>query len=120
MRLNCGALISPCLPPSPLSKAIPFLRKKVLGSRASPVAVLQNDVALTIPLRSISSSDSDVKANNQSLRRERNVYGRLQDLEDERSDGVVRCIGFLSEAAQLAYISNGDLRAYLAKNRRSY
>lgn len=97
----------------------PIPLELVLGSGSSAVVLLQNGVAVKTPLRYLWSSDSDVEVNMQSVRREQDVYRRLQNLEDDRSKGVVRCIGFSTEATQLAYMSNGDLRAYLAKCRPS-
>ncbi|KAJ5370030.1 uncharacterized protein N7496_006122 [Penicillium cataractarum] len=98
----------------------PIPPEQVLGSGASAVVLLQNNVAVKTPLRYLWSSDFDVRANTESLRREQSIYSRLQCPEDERSDGVVRCIGFSAEATQLAYMVNGDLRTYLAERRPSY
>ncbi|KAL2867408.1 kinase-like domain-containing protein [Aspergillus lucknowensis] len=64
-------------------------------------------------------SDVDVNANAQSLRREQDVYRRLQNPKDDRSHGAVRCLELSTDATQLAYMVNGDLRAYLAKTRPS-
>ncbi|KAE8146643.1 kinase-like domain-containing protein [Aspergillus avenaceus] len=97
----------------------PIPREQVLGSGGSAVVLLQNDLAVKTPLRYLWSSDSDVKANIESLRREQDVYRRLQDPDDDRSNGVVRCLGFSNEATQLAHMTNGDLRTYLAKCRPS-
>ncbi|QKX64385.1 uncharacterized protein TRUGW13939_11559 [Talaromyces rugulosus] len=91
-------------------------QENVLGSGATAVVLLQNGVAVKTPLRYIWSSDSDVQANIESLRREQDIYRRLQVSGDYRSSGVVRCIEFSTEATQLAYMANGDLRAYLAKH----
>lgn len=98
----------------------PIPLEQVLGSGASAVVLLQNDVAVKTPLKYLWSSDSDVRANTQSLRREQDIYRRLNFPGDERSDGVVRCIGFSSEATHLAYMVNGDLRTYLAERRPPY
>lgn len=73
-------------------------QEEVFGSGGSAVVLLQNEVAVKVPLRYPWSSDSDVRANTESLRREQSVYRRLQFPEDERSGGVVRCIGFSTEA----------------------
>ncbi|RHZ56940.1 hypothetical protein CDV55_103152 [Aspergillus turcosus] len=98
----------------------PIPQEQVLGSGGSAVVLLQNDVAVKTPLRYLWSSDSDVQVNIESLRREQAVYRRLQNPGDERSEGIVRCIGFSNEATQLAYMVNGDLRTYLAKCRPSH
>lgn len=100
----------------------PIPQEQILGSGGSAVVLLQNDVAVKTPLRYLWSSNSEVKANIESLRREQDVYRRLQSPEDDdnRSDGVVRCIGFSTEATQLPYMANGDLRTYIAKNRPSH
>lgn len=95
-------------------------QEQVLGSGSSAVVLLQNDMAIKIPLRYLWSEDSDVKVNIQCVRREQDIYRRLQSSEDERSKGVIHCIGYLSEATQLAYMANGDLRTYLAKCRPSH
>ncbi|GIJ90263.1 hypothetical protein Asppvi_009217 [Aspergillus pseudoviridinutans] len=97
----------------------PIPQEQVLGNGASAVVLLQNDVAVRTPLRYLWSSDSDVEVNIESLRREQDVYRRLQNPGDDRSEGVVRCIKFSNEATQLAYVVNGDLRTYLAKCRPS-
>jgi serine/threonine protein kinase len=115
------------LPFLPLAMSSPFLdikgnaipQEQVLGNGSSAVVLLQNDVAVKTPLRYLWSSDSDVEGNIESLRREQDVYRRLQNPGDERSEGVVCCIGFSNEATQLAYMVNGDLRTYLAKCRPS-
>lgn len=98
----------------------PISQEQILGSGSSAVVLLQNGVAIKTPLRYIWSSDSDVEMNIQSVRREQDIYRRLQNLEDERSKGVVHCIECSTEATQLAYMANGDLRTYLAKYRPSY
>ncbi|KAE8155494.1 kinase-like protein [Aspergillus tamarii] len=95
--------------------AIP--QEQILGSGGSAVVLLQDNLAVKTPLRYLWSSDSDVQANIKSLRREQNVYRRLENPDDHRSNGVVRCIGFSNEATQLAHMANGDLRTYLEKCR---
>jgi serine/threonine protein kinase len=47
------------------------------------------------------------------------MYRRLQTQEDNRSSGIVRFIYSSPESTQLAYMANGDLRAYLIKCRPS-
>lgn len=98
----------------------PIPLERILGNGGSAVVMVQDDVAIKIPLRYRWSSDSDVKANAQSLRREQDIYRRLQVPEDDRSHGVVSCIGFLTDATQLAYMVEGDLQAFLAKYRPSH
>ncbi|KAL4811327.1 kinase-like protein [Aspergillus unguis] len=95
-------------------------QEHVLGCGSSAVILLQNGIAIKTPLRYIWSSDSDVQVNIQSIRREQGVYRRLQSVTDDRSKGIVSCIGFLPEATQLTYMANGDLRTYLAKCRPSH
>jgi serine/threonine protein kinase len=94
--------------------------EQVLGCGGSAVVLLQNGLAVKTPLRYPWSSDSDVKVNMESVRREQDVYRRLRSPGDDRSDGVVRCIGFSTETTQLAYMANGELRTYLANNRPSH
>ncbi|KAL4893429.1 kinase-like domain-containing protein [Aspergillus ambiguus] len=93
--------------------------KHVLGNGGTAIVLLQNDVAIKAPLRYIWSSDYDVEANLKSIRREQAVYSRLQSSKDDRSDGVVHCLGFSPEATRLAYMRNGDLQTYLTKYRPS-
>lgn len=45
----------------------PISKEKVLGSGNSALVVLQNSVAVKIPLRCLWSSDSDIEGNIQSL-----------------------------------------------------
>ncbi|RMJ24877.1 STYKc [Aspergillus sp. HF37] len=65
-------------------------------------------------------SDADVSTNVDVIRREQDVYRRLQPSQDEQCHGIVNCVGFSSDATQLAYMQNGDLRAYFEKNRPSH
>lgn len=58
--------------------------------------------------------------NIESIRREQDVYRRLKTPEDHRSSGIVHCIGVSTETTQLAYMANGDLRAYLKTCRPTY
>lgn len=55
-----------------------------------------------------------------SIRREQDIYRRLQSVKDDRSKGIVSCIEFSAESTQLAYMANGDLRTYLEKHRPSH
>jgi serine/threonine protein kinase len=89
----------------------------ILGHGNTAVVLLQNGTAVKTPLRYFWSSDSDVETNLKSLRYEQDVYRRLQGSEDIRSNGVVECIEFLSEATRLSYLPNRDLRAYLSNHR---
>ena len=99
----------------------PIPQEQVLGSGSTAVILLRNGVALKPPLRYLWSSDSDVEVNIQSVRREQNVYRRLQSITaDDRSKGIVSCTGFSAEATQLAYMVNSDLRTYLTKCRPSH
>ncbi|KAJ6019849.1 hypothetical protein N7499_003038 [Penicillium canescens] len=95
-------------------------QEHVLGNGNTAVVLLQNGVAVKVPLIYPWSSDSDVEVNTESIRREQDVYRRLQNPGDHRSSGIVRCIGFSTEATQLAYMANGDLRAYLKTYRPSF
>lgn len=98
----------------------PIPQEQVLGCGSSAVILLQNGVAVKTPLRYLWSSDSDVEVNIESVRREQDVYRRMQSIKDDRSKGIVSCVGFSAEATQLAYMVNGDLRTYLAKSRPSH
>lgn len=97
----------------------PIPQEQVIGYGSSAVVLLEDGVAVRTLLRCIWSSDYDVDVNIQSLRREQDVYRRLHSPEDDRSKGIVRCLGFSTEATRLAYMPNGDLRTYLAKCRPS-
>ncbi|RJE23996.1 STYKc [Aspergillus sclerotialis] len=100
----------------------PIPTEQIIGNGSSAVVLLQNNVAVKTPLKYLWSSDYEVEANTDSLRREQDVYRRLQNPEDSRSTGVVRCIDFSPESTVLAYMPNGDLRTYLqrAKYRPSH
>ena len=91
-------------------------QEQILGNGSSAVVVLQNDMAIKTPLRYLWSVDSEVEMNTKSVRREQDVYRRLQDPDDDRSKSIVRCLGFTAGTTQLAYMRNGDLRSYLANN----
>ncbi|KAF9895307.1 hypothetical protein FE257_000211 [Aspergillus nanangensis] len=93
----------------------PISEDQVLGSGRSGVVIVRDGLAVKTPLRWLWSSDYDVEMNILSLRREQDVYRRLQSDEDHRSIGIVRSIGFPDDAIQLDHMPNGDLRTYLAK-----
>ena len=97
----------------------PIYQEQVLGYGGSAVVILQDNLAVKTPLRYFWSSDADVKANVEVIRREQDIYRRLQPSQNNRCPGIVNCIGFLNEATQLAYMKNGDLRAYLQNNKPS-
>lgn len=95
----------------------PIPQEQVLGCGSSAVVLLQGGIAVKTPLRYLWSSDSDVAVNLHCVRREQDIYRRLQSDKDDRSKGIVSCIEFSAESTQLAYMANGDLRAYLQKHR---
>lgn len=98
----------------------PIPQEHVLGYGSTAVVLLQDGDAVKTPLRYLWSSNSDVEVNIQSVRREQDVYRRLQSVQDDRSTGIVRYIEFLPEATRLACMANGDLQTYLAKSRPSH
>lgn len=114
----------PC-PPLPFLdlRGDPIPQEQVLGCGSSAVVLLQNGLAVKTPLRYLWSSDSEIEMNIDSVRREQKVYRRLQNPddasdEDDRANGIVRCVRLSTEAIQLAYMVNRDLRTYLAANNR--
>lgn len=109
--------------------SLPFLDSKgstipeewILGNGATAVVILQNGVAVKIPLRLPWSCAYNIQSSIDSIRREQDVYRRLQQPPDDdpRASGVVRCVEFASEATHLAHMVNGDLQRYLEKSRPS-
>lgn len=98
----------------------PISQKDVLGSGSSALVLLQEDVAVKIPLKCLWTDTYEVQAHTRKLKHEQEVYRRLQDLPyDNRLRGVVHCLRMLSESTQLAYMPNGDLQSYLTKVRPS-
>lgn len=96
----------------------PIAQDHVLGSGSSALVLLQNEVAVKIPLKCLWSDAYEIEANIQKLHLEQNVYRRLQEsLYDQRSNGVVRCLEMTSQSTQLVYMSNGDLETYLKRFR---
>ncbi|PLB53282.1 hypothetical protein P170DRAFT_445071 [Aspergillus steynii IBT 23096] len=63
----------------------PISQDQVLGNSA--LVLLQDGVAVKTPLRCLWSNPSDVEGNLQSLRREQDVYCRLQSSDDDRLNG---------------------------------
>ncbi|PGH14727.1 hypothetical protein AJ79_02893 [Helicocarpus griseus UAMH5409] len=59
----------------------------------------------------------NVPSNVEVIQYEQGVFRRL--ISGSQIDGVVPCLGFSSKATELAYMKNGDLRAYLEKNKPS-
>ncbi|CAG7978902.1 unnamed protein product [Penicillium salamii] len=102
-------------------QANPITQEQIIGSGSSALVLLQDDIAVKIPLKCLWSDTYEVQTNIQKLRHEQNVYHRLQDLSfnDNRSNGVIRCLGMSSESTQLAYMPNGDLQSYLKKSQPS-
>lgn len=95
--------------------------EQILGSGSRAVVIVQNGIAVKIPLRYPWSTAYDLEANIESIRREQDVYRRLQQApgDDARSSGVVRCIGMVPKATHLAFMANGDLQTHLATARPS-
>ncbi|KAJ9370061.1 hypothetical protein DTO282E5_5258 [Paecilomyces variotii] len=90
----------------------PINGDEVLGYGRAGLVVLRENIAVKMPLRYRSSRDSDVETNIEVLQHEKEVYQRLGQCE-----GVVPCIGFSETTIQLSFMANGDLRAYLNRNR---
>lgn len=89
----------------------PIFQDDLLGYGRSGVVVLQNGMAVKMPLRYLDSSDDDVDINIMVIQREQEVYRRLQ-----QCDGVLPYISFSDTTTQLALMKNGDLRSYLLQN----
>lgn len=88
---------------------------RIIGYGSSGLVLLQDSMAVKIPIRRPWTDAHDLEANIRSLRCEQNVFRRLQipSLHDERSNGIVRCLGMSTESTHLAFMSNGDLESYL-------
>ncbi|KAL5366215.1 hypothetical protein BJX96DRAFT_169748 [Aspergillus floccosus] len=82
----------------------PIPQGQVIGCGSSGVVLLQDGVAVKTPLRYIWSSDYEVDANIQSLRREQDVYRRLHSLEDARSKGILQLAWCYEMTCTLCYI----------------
>lgn len=95
-------------------------QNQILGNGNTAVVLLQNGVAVKVPLRYPWHSDTDVDVNIKSIQHEQDIYRRLNNPRDVRSCGILHCIQFSSESTQLAYMANGDLRSYLQNSRPSY
>lgn len=98
-------------------RAIP--QEQVLGNGASAVVVLQDGLAIKTPLRWMWNPEREGKESAQTIRREQNVYRRLQPPDGDRCHGVVDCTGFSGNTIQLAHMKSGDLRANLVDHRPS-
>jgi len=94
-------------------------QERVLGNGASAVVVLQDDLAVKTPLRWLWSPESEGMDNARVIRREQDIYRRLQPPQGDQYHGIVNCIGFSGDTIQLAHMKNGDLRAYLVDHRPS-
>ncbi|RLL96763.1 hypothetical protein CFD26_100860 [Aspergillus turcosus] len=99
----------------------PIPDSETLGYGRSGVVILRNGLAVKMPLRHPWSSEDDFQVNVEVIQREQEVYRRLNSTGggNGQIDGVVPCIGFSTKTTQLAYMENGDLRAYLEKNKPS-
>lgn len=97
----------------------PIPDSQVLGYGRSGVVVYSENpspAAIKIPLRHPWSSNADVQSNQRILRHEQEVFQRFRSFEPDQIDGVVPCMGLYPDATHLAYMKNGDLRAYLGKH----
>ncbi|RHZ45972.1 uncharacterized protein CDV56_103549 [Aspergillus thermomutatus] len=90
----------------------PISKDQLLGYGRSGLVILQNGVAVKMPLRYLQSSDDEVDLNTSVIQREQEVYQRL-----EQCEGVLPCVSFSPTTIQLAFMRNGDLRSYLSQNR---
>ena len=90
-----------------------FPQHEILGIGRTGLVIRRQETAIKLPLRWNTSSDDDVEANIESLHHEQEIYHRLG-----KHDGIVPCVSFSKTSTQLAYMSNGDLRAYLARGNR--
>ncbi|KAL4934871.1 hypothetical protein BDV06DRAFT_146411 [Aspergillus oleicola] len=101
-------MITPFLDPS----GNPIPEEQLLGYGRSGVVILQDKMAIKLPLRYSYTSDDEVTENTMVLRREQDVYNCLGKCE-----GVVPYISLLGESTQLAFMENGDLRSYLSRTK---
>ncbi|KAJ0425967.1 kinase-like protein [Aspergillus carlsbadensis] len=90
----------------------PILEEHLLGYGRSGVVILKDGVAVKLPLRYPYTSDVDVDENITVIKREQEVYKRL-----EHCEGVVQCLSFHETATKLAFIRNGDLRSWLSREK---
>lgn len=91
----------------------PIHGEQLLGYGGTGVIILQDGIAIKMPLRYWSSSDNDVNENIKVLQREQEVYRRL-----EQCEGVVPCLGFSPTTIHLAHMANGDLRSFLSRDHK--
>ncbi|PKX89059.1 kinase-like protein [Aspergillus novofumigatus IBT 16806] len=92
----------------------PISQEDLLGYGRSGVVVLQDGMAVKMPLRYLDSTDDDVAINTTVIQREQEAYQRLKEC-----DGAVPYISFSQTTTQLALMKNGDLRSYLSRNQPS-
>lgn len=97
----------------------PIPQEQILGNGSTAVVLLQDGLDVKTRLRALRSCEYDIEWSIQAIRREQDVYRRLQVLEDNRSNGIVRYVGFSAETIQLTLMENGALKTYLARNRPS-
>ncbi|KAK2765496.1 hypothetical protein FQN54_008350 [Arachnomyces sp. PD_36] len=96
----------------------PIPENEILGYGRSGVVVLQHGTAVKIPLKHPWSTESDVEVNTEVIQREQDVYRRLSPTMDHQLDNVVTYVELSAKATHLAYMENGDLRAYLERNNK--
>lgn len=90
-----------------------ILESELLGYGGTGVVILRDGMAIKMPLRRSRSSEADVREKLKVIRIEQDVYRRLSPSQTEQCPGVVPCLGFTEDTIQLAYMQNGELRAYL-------
>ncbi|PGH10464.1 serine/threonine protein kinase [Polytolypa hystricis UAMH7299] len=77
---------------------------QILGYGRTGLVILREETA-------VKSSDVDIEMNIKSLQHEQAIYQRLG-----RCTGIVSYLGFSTTTTELAFMKNGDLRTYLARN----
>ncbi|CRG92844.1 hypothetical protein PISL3812_09915 [Talaromyces islandicus] len=97
----------------------PIPDNEVIGYGGSGVVVRRDNLAIKTPLRHPWSCEEDVQENTKVLQHEQRVYRRFNLYSSDLVDCIVPCSGLCTNAIQLVFMENGDLRAYLEKHKPS-
>ncbi|EED11918.1 serine/threonine-protein kinase HT1, putative [Talaromyces stipitatus ATCC 10500] len=98
---------------------MPILDSDVIGYGGSGVVVRRGNLAIKMPLRYPGSSEEDVQSNIKVLQHEQEVYRRFNSFTEDLIDRIVPCSRLCTNAIELGFMENGDLRSYLQKHQPS-
>ncbi|KAJ5639172.1 uncharacterized protein N7484_007034 [Penicillium longicatenatum] len=97
---------------------LPVPEDQILGNGGTALVIIRNELAVKMPLRYRWTSESDFNSHLSVIRKEQEVYRRLQH-SGRSCCHIVHCVNIYSNRTELAWMKHGDLRSFLTKNQPS-